>query len=269
MESRLSRWIACSSFDLLHDPFIEAKKPWPVNSTFAYWWQTIEDRVLLCVEEVARTSSHLSFRFGGFMVHRDVPLVTYSQQFLDDPATHGIHHPFRLDGALLLHTAPCPYRPTDAPVFTSRGAGRPGEAVVLGPCATASGFTTSSWLVAACAERVVRGAVDDPTVRDWLAAVNDGIPANAVVMRPAIGFDAGRPLILIVMQVPGVMCPCHGSCFKLYWFIRETWYPTGKAAHGGRGRSVRRRKRHLVSGWTRLEPPGEYPSDSEHSSAVW
>ena len=82
MESR----IACFDFGLLHDPFIEAKKPWPENSTFACWWQTIEDRVLLCVEEVARTStsSHLSCHFKGFMVHRDVPPVTSSKQFLDD-----------------------------------------------------------------------------------------------------------------------------------------------------------------------------------------
>ena len=78
--------------------------------------------------------------------------------------------------------------------------------MVLGPCATALGFTTGLWL-AAVAERVVRGAVDGSTVRDWLAAVNDGVPANAVVMRPAIGFeipkDADSPLILIVMQDPG------------------------------------------------------------------
>ena len=70
-----------------------------------------------------------------------------------------------------------------------------GEGAVLGPCATV----------------LVRGAVDGATVRDWLAAVNDGVPANAVVMRPAIGFeipkDAGSPLILIVMQDPGVVCP--------------------------------------------------------------
>ena len=75
------------------------------------------------------------------------------------------------------------------------------------------------WLAAARAERVVREAVDDHTVRDWLAAVNDGVPANAVVMRPAIGFevlkDAGSPLILSVMQGSGVVCPCHGCCFKL------------------------------------------------------
>ena len=41
VESRLLRWTACSDFGLLHDRFIEAKKPWPENSTFAHWWQTI------------------------------------------------------------------------------------------------------------------------------------------------------------------------------------------------------------------------------------
>ena len=66
-ESRLLRWIACSNFGLFYDQFTETKKPWPENSTFACWWQTIEDRVLLCVEEVARasTSSHLSCHFDG------------------------------------------------------------------------------------------------------------------------------------------------------------------------------------------------------------
>ena len=56
------------------------------------------------------------------------------------------------------------------------------------------------------AERVVCGAVDSL----WLAVVNDGVHTNAVVMRPVIGFeipkDAGSPLILIVMQDPGVVC---------------------------------------------------------------
>ena len=79
-----------------------------------------------------------------------------------------------------------------------------GEGVVLGPCATALGFTTGLWLAAARAERVVRGSGDGPTVRDWLAAVNGGVSAKAVVLRPAIGFeiakDAGSPLILIVMD---------------------------------------------------------------------
>ena len=30
-ESRLLRWIACFDVGLLHDRFIEAKKPWPEN----------------------------------------------------------------------------------------------------------------------------------------------------------------------------------------------------------------------------------------------
>ena len=119
-DSRLLRWIACSGSRLRrHDRFIEATKPWPENSTFAQWWQTM---VLLCVEEMARasTSSHLSFHFDGFMVHSDVP-VTFAQQFTDDaPADyHRIHHPFRLEGALLLHTllvhwVPVPHRSPQA-----------------------------------------------------------------------------------------------------------------------------------------------------------
>ena len=101
--------------------------------------------------------------------------------------------------------------------------------MVQGPCATALGFTTGLWLEAARAKRVVRGAVDGPTVRDWLAAVNDGVPANAVVMRPAVGFaipkDAGSPLILIVMLGSlGWVCPCDGCCLKLWWFIRKNRY---------------------------------------------
>ena len=131
----------------------------------------------------------------------------------------------------------------------------------LGPCATALGFTTGLWLVAVRAERVVRGAVDGSTVRDWLAAVNDGVPANAVVIRPATGFEipkgAGSPLILTVMLDPG-----FGCCFKLWGVHSKNQYPTGQAPHGGRRRSDRRRKHHHVGGWTRLEPPGEYPLHS-------
>ena len=53
----------------------------------------------------------------------------------------------------------------------------------------------------------MRGVVDGSTELDWLAAVNDGVPTNAVVMRPVIGFEIPKgaisPLILIVMQDPG------------------------------------------------------------------
>ena len=146
------------------------------------------------------------------MVHKDVPPVTSSQQFLDDLATHlrittGFTIPFDLKEhfsftQLLVRTAQQTHRLVPPAAQDDLG-----EGVVLGPCATALGFTTGLWLAAARAERVVRGAVDGSTVRDWLAAVNDGVPANAVVMRPAIGFEIPKgaisPLILIVMQDPG------------------------------------------------------------------
>ena len=150
------------------------------------------------MEEVARasTSSHLSCHLDGFVVHRDVPPVTSSQQFLDDLATHlrittVFTVPFDLKEhfsftQLLVRAAQQTHRLV-LPVARHDL----GEGVVLGPCATALG------LAAARAERVVRGAVDGPTVRDWLEDVNSGVPAIAVVVRPAIGFeipkDAGSP----------------------------------------------------------------------------
>ena len=69
VESRLLRWVQTV----------------PENSTFAYWWQTLEDRVLRCVEVVvfASTSSHLSFHFDGFMVHRDNQLECTTADFLN------------------------------------------------------------------------------------------------------------------------------------------------------------------------------------------
>ena len=185
--------------------------------------------MLLCAEEVARatTSSHLSCHFDGSMVHRDVPPVTSSQQFLDDLAAHlrittGFTIPFNLKEhfsftELLVRTAQQTQR-----LVPSAAQDALGEGVILGPCATALGFTTGLWLAAASAKRAVRGVVNDPTVRDWLAAVNDGVPANAVVVRPAIGFDERcGPLILTVMQDPGVLCPFYCGCFKLLKFIRK------------------------------------------------
>ena len=68
--------------------------------------------------------------------------------------------------------------------------------MVLGPCATALGFMTGLRLAAA---RPKRGWcvewLTGPTVRDWLAAVNDGVPTNAVVMRLAIGFEIPKGAI--------------------------------------------------------------------------
>ena len=184
----------------------------------------------MCVEEVARasTSSHLSCHFDGFMVHKDVPPVTSSQQFLDDLATHlrittGFSVPFDLKEhfsftQLLVRTAQQTHQ-YHAPWRRTTWA----REWCLSPCATSLGLTTGLWLAAVRAERVVRGAVDGATVRDWLAAVNDGVPANAVVMRPAIAFEipknAGSPLILTVTQDPGVVCPCDGCCFKRQCFF--------------------------------------------------
>ena len=181
----------------------------------------------MCVEEVARASSnHFSFHFDGFMVHRDVPPVTSTQQFIDDLATH-----LRMTTGFTI-----PYDLKEHFSFTQQDDLGEGSDAALG-------ITTGLWLAAAHAGRVVLGAVDDLPVRDWLTAVNDGIPA--IVMRPAIGFDipedVGSSLIVIHMQDLGVVCPCYVCCFKLLRFTGTLLHFTGKAAHRGRCRTGRRR----------------------------
>ena len=125
--------------------------------------------MLLCVEEVAQasTSSHLSSHFDGFMVHRDVPPMTSSQQFLDDLATHlrtttGFTIPFELKEhfsftQLLVRIAQQTHRLVP-PLSPSRGAGRPGRGSGTGP---------SSPLVAHRCSNVVRAHVLAPAFEDF------------------------------------------------------------------------------------------------------
>ena len=98
--------------------------------------------------------------------------------------TTAIHHPFRLDHKHFSFTIPYELAQQTHQLVLPAVQDDLGEGVVLGPCATALGVTTGLWLAAACAGRVVHGAVHGPTVRDWLAAVNDGIRVNAIVVRP-------------------------------------------------------------------------------------
>ena len=128
VESRLLRWIACSDLGLLYDRFTEAKKPWPENSTFAHWWHTVEDRVLLCAEEVARATPPATSRATSTdswctgTSRRRLPRSSSSMTWRRTCGS-----PRRSQGALLLHRAPCLHRPTDAPFGTLGGAGRPGR----------------------------------------------------------------------------------------------------------------------------------------------
>ena len=135
--------------------------------------------------------------------------MTSSQQFLDNLATRtttGFTIPFDLKEhfsftQLLVRTAQQthPLVPSPSP----RGAGRPGRGSGAGPLCHGAGVHDGLAVGGSPCREVVRGAVDGQTVRDWLVAVNDGVPANAVVRRPAIGFEIG------------VVCPCNGCCFKL------------------------------------------------------
>ena len=51
---------------------MEENKSWPEKLNLAYWWQTLEGRVLRCIEGVicASTTCHCSLHFDGFMIHR-------------------------------------------------------------------------------------------------------------------------------------------------------------------------------------------------------
>ena len=79
---------------------------------------------------------HLSCHFDGFVVHRDVPQVTSSQQFLDDLATHlrittEFTIPFDFSFTqLLVRTASQTHRFVPPAAQDDLG-----EGVVLGPCA--------------------------------------------------------------------------------------------------------------------------------------
>ena len=51
MDNRFVRWIAVSQMPELHaEPM---NRHWPENSTTAYWWQTMEDRVLGHLQHLA------------------------------------------------------------------------------------------------------------------------------------------------------------------------------------------------------------------------
>ena len=99
--------------------------------------------VLLCVEEVARasTSSHLLCQFGAFMVHRDVPPVTSSQQFLGDLATH-----LRITMGFTIHFDLKEHFSTHL-LVPHRGAGRPRRGSGTGPLCHGAG---ERWTASLC-----------------------------------------------------------------------------------------------------------------------
>ena len=69
-EARLLRWLACSELPEVHLRFCEEGRKWPENSCFAYWWQTMEDRVVAAAETFlnGQRPQHLSLHFDGCMV---------------------------------------------------------------------------------------------------------------------------------------------------------------------------------------------------------
>ena len=95
------------------------------------------------------------------------------------------------------HTAPCPYRPTDAPVGTPRSAGRPQRGGCAGPLCHGAGAWSGGR--PHCAG-LARGS-ERRGNRERGRQAPGGRFRDPKKMRAA-------PLILIVMQDPGVVCPC-------------------------------------------------------------
>ena len=82
--ARFLRWLAVSQLPDVHAWNTTRGKSWPENSTFAYWWQSIEDRALQHVLDVLthdaqRVPRHVSLHFDGIMVSQpdveDLPVV--------------------------------------------------------------------------------------------------------------------------------------------------------------------------------------------------
>ena len=145
--------------------------------------------------------------------------MTSSQQFLDDLATHlristGFTIPLNLTEhfsftQLLVRTAHQTHQLVPLAAQDDLG-----EGVAPGPCATALGFTTGLWLAAARSERIVRGTVDDPTVRDWLAAVKTARTRSSCARQSV---SASRKMWAALSswsscRTLGVVCPCK-------WFV--------------------------------------------------
>ena len=73
--ARFLRWVAVSQMPQVHDWNIARSKDWPENTTFAYWWHTVEDKVLgqlldVVTEEGRRVPAHVSLHFDGLLVTR-------------------------------------------------------------------------------------------------------------------------------------------------------------------------------------------------------
>ena len=71
-DSRFLRWLAVAQLPELHASFLSTR-PWPENTVFAYWWQTMEDRILASLVSFATSKgeempAHLSLHFDGLML---------------------------------------------------------------------------------------------------------------------------------------------------------------------------------------------------------
>ena len=220
LESRLLRWVACSDFLVLHKQFIDENRSWPENSTSAYWWQTLEDRVLRCVEDVvfASTSSHLSLHFDGFMVHRDNQLECTTAEFLNllDQRlmeTTGFIIPFVVKEHFSFTQLLRARAGQDDRVLPVEHQGEHGVNMLISPCTLAAGFATSMWTNASCAVYAAPRIGGCLTMRQWMDAFNEKNHGNPTCACPSIGFhppaEVEGSAVLVVFEDFGLE--------KMFW----------------------------------------------------
>ena len=70
--SRFLRWLACSALPNTYAAYCEEKRKWPEASTFAAFWQRVEDLILSCWRNwiLALPTAHISLHFDGLRVDR-------------------------------------------------------------------------------------------------------------------------------------------------------------------------------------------------------
>ena len=127
MGSRFARWVAISQLPELH-ALLSVARPWPENSTMAYWWHTMEDLVLSHIHHFVNqrdtAPEHTSLHFDGIMLKgeqfsEDTVFKHNVEQYVNDQLGLAVTLEYKNDKSLLERIA-------DVGVFKE-------DAVVLAP----------------------------------------------------------------------------------------------------------------------------------------
>lgn len=100
-DAHFLRWLAVSHLPELFEEFSSSNRHWPENTTFVYFWQTMEDRALAWLEwfvtaEGSSLQRHCSLHFDGRMLSGDrfQPGTTFredAENFIREKLSISIH----------------------------------------------------------------------------------------------------------------------------------------------------------------------------------